>query len=117
MNHHPAHVITSQSSSEPEILIESFSDEEGDIGAENSKKKSLGNDEEDNDKLEQLNDSNVSSADTAAGDKTTESSNSSAEIRRLLRRKDELERRQKMDEAYNQRLRVSFILFLLLSLL
>lgn len=35
-----------------------------------------------------------------------------AEIRKLLRRKDELERKQKMQEKHNQRLQVSSIFLL-----
>lgn len=39
-----------------------------------------------------------------------------SEIRRLLRRKDELERKQKMQDKYNQRLQVSLLVTILSKL-
>lgn len=73
-----------ESTSDSEILLESFSDEEVD----------------------------KKDAKEANGNKFDESldlktHHDAAEIRRLLRRKDELERKQKMEEKYNERLQVS----------
>lgn len=72
-----------ESASDSEILIESFSDEEKDV-----KKESNGN----------------ASIDDSPDLK---SHHDAAEIRKLLRRKDELERKQRMDEKYKERLQVS----------
>ncbi|KAG5684203.1 hypothetical protein PVAND_013442 [Polypedilum vanderplanki] len=98
------------SATDSEILIESFSDEEendnkkiedGDINNEQEKNKSnvkiSNNDNEEGDK------------DEIGKDKETtvdlkKNHNDAAEIRRLLRRKDELERKHKMQEKYNERL-------------
>lgn len=76
-----------ESGSESEILLESFSD--GDDDAKKDTSESNGSVE------------NISrSSDLKNQDDT-------AEIRRLLRRKDELERKQKMEEKYNERLQVN----------
>ena len=83
------------SASDTDILLESFSDEE------DSCKKT---DDIDDDKR---NSSNVSSNDEKLSANNGSSPNDAAEIRRLLRRKDELERKQKMQERYNERLQVS----------
>lgn len=74
-----------ESASDSEILIESFSDEE-DI--KDVKRESNGN---------------ASIEDSP----DLKSHHDAAEIRKLLRRKDELERKQKMDERYKERLQVS----------
>lgn len=68
--------------SDSEILLESFSDEEGD-----KKVESNGTKVKDSPDLKSHHDA--------------------AEIRRLLRRKDELERKEKMEQKYNERLQVS----------
>lgn len=82
-----------ESASDTEILLESFSDE----------------DEEQPKKVEVA--AVVASAANGSGDKSNEtdlkSQQDAAEIRRLLRRKDELERKQKSEEKYNERLQVS----------
>lgn len=82
-----------ESASDTEILLESFSDEE----------------EEPPKKVEAA--AVVASAPNGSGDKINEtdlkSQQDAAEIRRLLRRKDELERKQKSEEKYNERLQVS----------
>lgn len=77
-----------ESSSDPEILIESFSDEEDEVKKFESIVDSIGN--------EKVQDS-----------PDLRSHHDAVEIRRLLRRKDELERKQKMEERYNERLQVS----------
>jgi hypothetical protein len=82
------------SASDSEILLESFSDEE-----ESNKKNDSEINDETSDSDKKLNDS--------GDDKHIESHNEAAEIRRLLRRKDELERKQRMQERYNERLQVS----------
>jgi hypothetical protein len=69
-----------ESASDSEILIESFSDEED---VKDVKKETNGS------------------------DAIEDSHHDGAEIRKLLRRKDELERKQKMDEKYKERLQVS----------
>lgn len=76
-----------ESASESEILLESFSDEED--GAKNDTSESEGNIEK------------------PRGQSNFKTHDEVAEIRRLLRRKDELERKQKMEEKYNERLQVS----------
>lgn len=82
-----------ESTSDSEILIESFSDEEDDVKKE--VKESNGNGKiKDSPDLKTHHDA--------------------AEIRRLLRRKDELERKQKMEEKYNERLQVSETIKMLL---
>lgn len=68
--------------SDSEILLESFSDEESD-----KKVESNGTKVKDSPDLKSHHDA--------------------AEIRRLLRRKDELERKEKMEQKYNERLQVS----------
>lgn len=82
-----------ESASDTEILLESFSDE----------------DDEQPKKVEVA--AVVASAANGSGDKINEtdlkSQQDAAEIRRLLRRKDELERKQKSEEKYNERLQVS----------
>lgn len=76
-----------ESTSDSEILLESFSDEEGEV-QKPSAVESKGNAEiKDSPDLKTHHDA--------------------AEIRKLLRRKDELERKQKMEEKYNERLQVS----------
>lgn len=82
------------SASDTEILLESFSDEE------DSCKKT-------DDIDDKKNSSNDSSNDEKLSANNGSSPNDAAEIRRLLRRKDELERKQKMQERYNERLQVS----------
>jgi hypothetical protein len=78
-----------ESSSDSEILLESFSDEEDD-----NKKCSI--DSNGNGSVDKIKDS-----------PDLKSHHDAAEIRRLLRRKDELERKQRMEEKYNERLQVS----------
>ncbi len=82
------------SASDSDILLESFSDEE-----ESAKKSEHNNKECDSDIKINCNEKN--------DEKQTENHNEAAEIRRLLRRKDELERKQKMQERYNEKLQVS----------
>lgn len=77
-----------ETTSDSEILLESFSDEEDDVKKYNKKEQP-----ESNGKLK-------SSPDL-------KSHHDAAEIRKLLRRKDELERKQRMQEKYNERLQVS----------
>ncbi|CRK96809.1 CLUMA_CG010028, isoform B [Clunio marinus] len=72
-----------ESASDTEILIESFSDEDN---------------EDDSKKVESNGKSRVNES------LDLKSHHDAAEIRRLLRRKDELERKQKMEEKYNERL-------------
>lgn len=74
-----------ESASDSEILLESFSDEEDvkDVKKESNGSASI----EDSPDLKSHHDA--------------------AEIRKLLRRKDELERKQRMDEKYKERLQVS----------
>lgn len=84
------------SASDSEILLESFSDEE-ESGKKNDDDETINNETSDSDK--KLNDN--------GDDKHIESHNEAAEIRRLLRRKDELERKHRMQERYNERLQVS----------
>lgn len=76
-----------ESSSESEILLESFSDGEDDAKKDTSE-------------------SNGSVGKTSVSP-DLKTHNEIAEIRRLLRRKDELERKQKMEEKYNERLQVN----------
>lgn len=75
-----------ESTSDSEILIESFSDEED---SKDVKKESNGNSESIEDSPD------------------LKSHHDAAEIRKLLRRKDELERKQRMNEKYKERLQVS----------
>ena len=80
-------------SSDSEILLESFSDEDESAGE---------NAANNNDAVNKLSDIIKNNS-----DKNCEKNNESAsEIRRLLRRKDELLRKQKMQEKYTQRLQV-----------
>lgn len=88
------------SASDTEILLESFSDEE------DSCKKVDDIDDEKNSSNDNSNDEKLSANNGS-------SPNDAAEIRRLLRRKDELERKQKMQERYNERLQVSTKIFFL----
>lgn len=76
-----------ESASESEILLESFSDEEDEAKKD-------------------TNESN-GSIEKPSGLSDLKTHDEIAEIRRLLRRKDELERKQKMEEKYNERLQVS----------
>lgn len=73
-----------ESASDSELLLESFSDEEDD-------KKDVKN----------------GNAKNIQDSSDLKSHHDAAEIRKLLRRKDELERKQKMEEKYNERLQVS----------
>ena len=77
-----------ESTSDSEILLESFSDEESDIKKDPA--------EETTAIVNKLKDS-----------KDLKSHHDAAGIRKLLRRKDELERKQRMEEKYNERLQVS----------
>ena len=79
------------STEDPEIMLESFSDEDEEI------KKNIVVDKQ----IEAIRNE----------DKNDELSSHHhvAEVRKLLRRKDELERRNKIDERYNERLQVSGI--------
>lgn len=83
------------SGSDSEILLESFSDEEESSNKKNNE--DISNETSDSEKK-------IYGNDNGGGD---ESHNEAAEIRRLLRRKDELERKQRMQEHYNERLQVS----------
>lgn len=85
------------SASDSEILLESFSDEEEETVEKKKNDEDINNETSDSDK--KLSDN--------GDDKHIESHNEAAEIRRLLRRKDELERKQRMQERYNERLQVS----------
>jgi hypothetical protein len=94
--------------SDSEILIESFSDEEENG---NSTKK-------DQCDVEAKDASETSDVTSNGGEspganavkvESPDGQNDAAEIRRLLRRKDELERKQKMQERYDERLQVSAI--------
>lgn len=85
------------SASDSEILLESFSDEEEIC------KVDIQNETSDSDKRIISNDSN-------SDEKLTDSPNDAAETRRLLRRKDELERKQRMQERFNERHQVSYII-------
>lgn len=76
------------STSDSELLLESFSDEEAD---KKDSKEANGNKFDDSLDLKTHHDA--------------------AEIRRLLRRKDELERKQKMEQKYNERLQVSAVFY------
>jgi hypothetical protein len=99
--------------SDSDILLESFSDEEdNNISTNNRNHNNNNNNSVDkmsfecintNDE-EKTNDVKVETIDESSGNK-----NDAAEIRRMLRRKDELERKQKMQERYNERLQVSFL--------
>lgn len=77
-----------ESTSDSELLLESFSEEEGD-----DKKDVVVTTKGSVDKIKDSPD--LKTHHDAAG------------IRKLLRRKDELERKQKMEEKYNERLQVS----------
>jgi hypothetical protein len=109
----------SGSATDSEILIESFSDEE-----DNNNKKAecdvaaaaaaAVDDDHQKNSAESSNvtgngEGNDECAKLSSPPTTTDlkSHNDAAEIRRLLRRKDELERKQKMQERYNERLQVS----------
>lgn len=104
------------SASDSEILLESFSDEEesssNNNNNNNSNKKNddeIVNDEQKNSSTE-LDDNLMKSKESP----DFKSHQDAAEIRRLLRRKDELERKQRMHEKYNERLQVSSnIIFLI----
>lgn len=85
------------SASDSEILLESFSDEEEVMSSKRNDDETVNNETSDSDK--KLNDN--------GDDKHLEGHNEAAEIRRLLRRKDELERKHRMQERYNERLQVS----------
>ncbi|KAL7026979.1 hypothetical protein ACKWTF_005254 [Chironomus riparius] len=94
---------TGSASGDSEILLESFSDEEenssnNNNNSNNNNKKyvDIVNDEQKNSSSE-LDDNLMKSPDL-------KSHHDAAEIRRLLRRKDELERKQRMHEKYNERL-------------
>lgn len=79
-----------ESSSDSEILLESFSDEDDDARKDDKKE------------------SNGNAKDLKIKDSPDlKTHHDAAEIRRLLRRKDELERKQRMEEKYNERLQVS----------
>lgn len=100
------------SASDTEILLESFSDEE------DSCKKNDYNDNENNDVNDDIKNGSTGNEgcsivndEIASVNESLDNSkspvNEAAEIRRLLRRKDELERKQRMQERYNERLQVS----------
>ena len=95
---------TGSASGDSEILLESFSDEEENSSNNNNnnnnkKHDDIVNDEQKNSSTE-LDENLMKSPDL-------KSHHDAAEIRRLLRRKDELERKQRMHEKYNERLQVS----------
>ena len=106
------------SASDSEILLESFSDEEESSSNNNNtnNKKNDDNDvvsDEQKNSTTELNnslDENLKSKESP----DLKSHHDAAEIRRLLRRKDELERKQRMHEKYNERLQVSSDIILLL---
>lgn len=77
-----------ESDSDSEILLESFSDEDDDVKKDSTV--------ESNGLVDKMKES-----------PDLKSHHDAVEIRRLLRRKDELERKQKMEERYNERLQVS----------
>lgn len=76
-----------ENANDSEILLESFSDEEDDVKKDATV--------ESNGNIDKVKDS-----------PDLKSHHDAVEIRRLLRRKDELERKQKMEERYNERLQV-----------
>lgn len=92
-------IVQNRTASDTEILLESFSDEDDD-----SCKKT---DDIEDDKKNSSNDSSNDEKLSANNNNGSSPNNDAAEIRRLLRRKDELERKQKMQERYNERLQVS----------
>jgi hypothetical protein len=81
-----------ESSSDSEILLESFSDEE-------PTHKKVDAESNGNGSVDEINES-----------PDLKSHHDAAEIRRLLRRKYELERKQRMEEKYNERLQVSALI-------
>lgn len=87
------------SASDSEILLESFSDEE-ENGSNNNNNNSK-NDDSVSDDQKELEEKSKESPDLKSHH------HDATEIRRLLRRKDELERKQRMHEKYNERLQVS----------
>lgn len=99
------------SATDSEILLESFSDEEEISSNTNSNNNNI-------DKtINENSDENNKPESSSNGGKVKESpdlksSHDAAEIRRLLRRKDELERKQRMHEKYNERLQVSNSIFI-----
>lgn len=86
-------------SSDSELLMESFSDDE-DCEAI---------DTENNSKTENLTNSKnaIFSNESIDIDSNFNKNDSAAEIRKLLRRKDELERKQKMQDKFDERFKVS----------
>lgn len=102
-----------RSVSDSEILLESFSDEE-----DNNNKKGISNNEKDN--IEDKNNAKMELNSPVIDDEVKFNKDSpdfkgnhdAAEIRRLLRRKDELLRKQKMQERFDERLQVSIQIFL-----
>ncbi len=99
MNNFP----NSPQSSDSEILLESFSDEETENATRNDKKQAEQSPTSNKDETENCDNSNAESDSNLHQD--------AAEIRKLLRRKDELERKQKMQEKYNERLQVGLLNF------
>lgn len=102
--------------SDSEILLESFSDEEENSNSNNNNNNNNINDKTNADKDEVCNEmknstteSSISADDDAKINESHDlkSHHDAAEIRRLLRRKDELERKQRMHDKYNERLQVS----------
>lgn len=106
------------SASDSEILLESFSDEEDKYES----KRHDSNEISDEKKISSADLNEESSGSNITGNNNNDdadrnakvkespdlkSHHDAAEIRRLLRRKDELERKQKMQERYNERLQVS----------
>lgn len=87
------------SASDTEILLESFSD------AEDEEEESC-NKMNDNDKQNSSDD--IKDFEKLTLNDAKNHNDDAAEIRRLLRRKDELVRKQKMQERYNERLQVSY---------
>jgi hypothetical protein len=85
-----------ESNSDSDIFIESFSDDETTISLKDEEK-SVASDQKDS-KEDKCNDDDVPGI---------KSHSEAAEIRRLLRLKDELQRKEQMEMKYKERLKVS----------
>lgn len=100
-------VVQNRATSACEMILESFSDEEdnGCKMSENNSNNGIGEKENGNNSNEKaiVNNNNASSSSSP----DIKSCKDAAEIRRLLRRKDELERKQKIQEQRIERFQVS----------
>jgi hypothetical protein len=95
-------VVQNSTTSACEMILESFSDEE-----DNGCKMNNGDDEKQNGGNHNNEKAIINNNIVSPSSPDIKSNNDAAEIRRLLRRKDELERKQRIQEQRNERFQVS----------